>query len=486
MNTQVETNPYNRESTADTVIAANNLNDVEPLMEIPDVPTDTSGENTGGALEAFAEQESASIAEQKKKTEEAEAGAAGSFSDYIGSLATEDSVEALTFEAEQEAGVPALEQELNRLNNEMLSEQRALKKETDRLNENAGGGLASGVAAEIRNAQRESYSKQADIAVVQMAAQGRHDSAIKWAQRKAAIMFGEQQRTIDIREKIYNANKDIFDKEDQRLFQKQTNKLNNDLTTARQEFQSLQAAKLDALKMAQTNNAPASVLQAIQNADTPEGVIEAGGQYGSTDLLQRRLLTMQINKIGYDMIKNQAAADAAAADAAMGNLSEKDIKAIDSSPQGKKLQASADLKLKMSSYQSLVEEHGYEMFGADKSVLQNAYKELQLSYKEAANLGALQGPDIEILEAAIKNATPGFWGNVGNMVTFGQGTRNLKANLEQAQTTLNESAQNAAEQLYARNPAYQDSQYVQAIMLPFGDELITQAETAEMDAALGE
>ena len=124
------------------------------------------------------------------------------------------------------------------------------------------------------------------------------------------------------------------------------------------------------------------------------------------------------------------------------------------------------------------------MAGPKKAVLENAYTELQLAYKEAANLGVLNGPDLGLVESAIRSATPGFFGNAGNILRLGGGTRNLVANLEQAQTTLNSAASLHAEQLYARDPAYQSSLYVQSLLLPFGDELMTSAERAEMDAIL--
>jgi hypothetical protein len=452
----------------------------EPLIDIPDVPPDTTYEAAGGQLEGLTAENDAFISNLQKERDSASQSAGSSFESYLSALTEGRDVDTLTYEAEKEAGVPELEQEVNRLNAELSAEQRALKKKLDVLNANAGGGLASGVAGEIANAQRESYSKQADIAVVQMAAQGRFDTATKWAQRKAAIEFAADERVINVREKIYNANKDYFDKLDDRAFGAKTDEMKRKLDNDRKDFETLQTIKLDALKMAQLNGAPVSVLSAIQSATTPESVIQSGGQYGVTDMLQRQLITAQLNKIGFD----NATAAAAARDRENGTLNEKDISNIDNSPQGKKLQTAADLKLKLSSYQQLVDKYGMELFGTNAAVLENAYKELQLSYKEAANLGVLNGPDLTIVEEAIRSATPGALGNFLNVATFGQGTRNLKANLNQAQTTLNATAQANAEQLFARDEAYRNSDYVRTILLPFGDELISSDEASRIDDLL--
>jgi hypothetical protein len=162
---------------------------------------------------------------------------------------------------------------------------------------NVQGGLASGVAGEIANAQRDSYSKQADIAVVQMAAQGRFDSAKAMADRKAAILFDAQTRDLNIREKIYTENKELFTKEEQRLFETKQGDRARRLEQEQEAFTKLQDTKLEALKMAQMNDAPVSVLKAIQEATSPVGVLEAGGQYGSTDLLDRELKKLQLENI---------------------------------------------------------------------------------------------------------------------------------------------------------------------------------------------
>lgn len=493
------------------VITADTLNSSESLLDIPKIEAPTELNEAESSLEAFGLQEEAMIADQSAKTTAARASADEAFKQYVGSLSGEASLEGLQFRAEQEAGLPQLESELNELNAELRGEKKALKDRIDELNKNREGGLASGIDAQIRNAKRDSFSLQADIAITQQAAQGRFDSAMKWAQRKAAIQFGEQQRVIDIRKEILDRNDDLFDKEDRRLYEQTQKKLENDLNKAREDFKTLQTTKIEALKMAQTNGAPTSVLRAIQAADSPEGVLQAGGQYAATDLLERRLRVEQINKIGFDkamaearLTLSQRSQDLAEASfdlektkeeneiaaqqarEAAGLLTQEQISEIDSSPQGKRIQAMSDFKMKLSIYQNLFNEEGMEFMGADKKRLEVAYTNAKLAFKEAAELGAIQAPDVPLIEGAIANATPGFFGNLGNVMTLGRGTRNVAASLEEAQRAVNSAASINVEQLYSRDPIYQNSQYVQAMLLPFGDELITTDEVGEMDAALSQ
>jgi hypothetical protein len=377
----------------------------------------------------------------------------------------------------QTDGVDDREQELSDINQQILQEQEGLRRELETIQDNANAeyGVTKGaVAGRMDEARRKSLRTQADLAVVQMAKQGRYDSAKRIADRAIAVQLEKQKQTLDSLRFIYEENKSKFEKTDQRLFDTMLKDRERELNREEDNLKTISDLSLDALQ----NGAPPSLAAKMRAAKTPEEAMRIGGQYvGSLD---RQLKIAQINKIGYDNMLAEAAMN----DRKYGILTDADIKAIDNSPQGKQLNTASNLKLKLSSYQDLVKKYGFEIKGADKAVLENAYIELQLAYKEAANLGVLNGPDLTLVEAAIRSATPGFWGNVGNVLSLGGGTRSLVANLEQAQTTLNAAASQSAEQLYARNPSYQNSSYVQSLLLPFGDELITSSEIGAMDAAL--
>ena len=244
--------------------------------------------------------------------------------------------------------------------------------------------------------------------------------------------------------------------------------------------------------MAQTNNAPASVLQAIQSADTPVGVLSAGGAYASSDMLERRIMQANLDNIisqtdarDAAAVAQKLAAEAAVRDADRGILTEEQINTFDKLPQAQELKKLNDFKQKLNAYQIKVADVGVEMVGQDAKMLDTMYSNLITSYNsEIAGLGALAGADLELLEKVIPNADVGLWGGTfGN--AFGIKTRKIEAGIEQVQTIINNSANTALEQIYARDAVYENSSYVQAYKFNFGDELITQAETAEMDAALG-
>ena len=160
-----------------------------------------------------------------------------------------------------------------------------------------------------------------------------------------------------------------------------------------------------------------------------------------------------------------------------GYLEETEIKKIDSSPQGKKVKALGDLKQKLEGYRSLVEERGTETpLGGQKSKLDAAYADLKIAYKEAANLGALTGPDVTLLEEAIKPASfGGFFAPLKRLgaVATRQGKGSILDGIDQSLSIVNKNAKTNVNQLLTRDPRYKSAWYVKELISPFGENTTT-------------
>lgn len=146
-------------------------------------------------------------------------------------------------------------------------------------------------------------------------------------------------------------------------------------------------------------------------------------------------------------------------------LPEKDIKAIDSSAEGKKLKALGELKRSTKTYQDLVNQHGVEIYGANRSALESAYADLKVKWKEAANLGALTGPDLELIVDAVKPAT-GIGGIKAKLVG---GLGGIKKSLDQLLTTTDTEADVAKDLIASKKSSYGNSSYLQELYSPFKD-----------------
>lgn len=231
------------------------------------------------------------------RAEQSEEGAADSLESLINTFEGSRGLESFRLSAEEESGLREREAELLDINDQIRREQHALRRAVEQARKNVGGGSSRGVAIEIENLRRESLSKQADLSIIQMAAQGRFDSAKAIADRKANAIFEAQERDLAFRQFIYSENKSLFEKDEQRLFETQLADRERELQEQRADEVALQATKIEALRMAQLNGASPSILSAIQLAKTPEEVVSVGGRFGSVDLLERAVKEAQLEDL---------------------------------------------------------------------------------------------------------------------------------------------------------------------------------------------
>ncbi len=77
------------------------------------------------------------------------------------------------------------------------------------------------------------------------------------------------------------------------------------------------------------------------------------------------------------------------------------------------------LQEKASRYQELVNKHGYTVTGPARAELDGAYRELQIAYKNAAELGVIAGPDMMLIEGIAPPST-GIAGMFQNQIKGGQ------------------------------------------------------------------
>lgn len=116
-------------------------------------------------------------------------------------------------------GVDDRRAELDDINQQILQEQEGLRREIEAIQDNAEGMTRGAVAGRIDETRRRSLRTQADLAVVQLAKQGRFDSAKAIADRAIAVQLEKQKQTIDTLKFLYEENKDQFNKDEQRAFE---------------------------------------------------------------------------------------------------------------------------------------------------------------------------------------------------------------------------------------------------------------------------
>lgn len=141
-------------------------------------------------------------------------------------------------------------------------------------------------------------------------------------------------------------------------------------------------------------------------------------------------------------------------------LDDKQRQLISKSEEKKALDAGRDLADSLKAYRDLVSQKGFEAFGAGRTQLERAYADLKIKYKEAANLGALTGPDVAIIEEAIKPAT-GFSG-VWAKITSG-GNEGILAGVDDAARALQRGMLRKYDTLTSQYDDYSSDPYLKSL-----------------------
>jgi hypothetical protein len=307
--------------SANTQTDANTLRSEDlkgnPSFQVEKVAPSTKAGGLLGGIEAYSD---AFTAETNKRADFMRENAGGSFQQYLDRLVnskTESAIQADIYS--QKGGVDDIQMELDSINSDIVAEQHSLRRELERLDKNERGLFGGALEDAKHDAEVASLRKQADMSVVQMAVQGRFDTAQRIADRAVDAEFEREEKITEAVKLNYETNKELFTKAEQRAFEVNLSNRNRALDKEKEDAQALSDAKMDALKMAQTNGAPMGTIQAIQSATSPEKVIEAGGMYAVADMLDRQYKSAQIANIAFNQkMANAKLAEekaAAAADA---------------------------------------------------------------------------------------------------------------------------------------------------------------------------
>lgn len=190
-------------------------------------------------------------------------------------------------------------------------EQEALatRRATESLQKNNPQGLFGGALQdEVNRLNRDSLSKQADLAILQNSALRNFDTAKSIADRQLELKLEPLKTKLDNLKFFYGENKDILSKADDRAYTELIKTKDREYNKIAASEKELSDVKISALKSAAEQGAPASVQNAIQNAKTPAEAITAAGQYAG-NILDTKLKNAQIANIYSEIGKrNQEAA----------------------------------------------------------------------------------------------------------------------------------------------------------------------------------
>ena len=125
--------------------------------------------------------------------------------DYLKLLTAQGQIQGQEAGLATEAGADLAQQEYDKYNTELKAEQRALELESRRISSDARYTKEQAQGA-IDAISKQSYEKQADIAILGNAAKGRYDTALDIAKRKVESQLAPIKAQIDAK-KFYIENK---------------------------------------------------------------------------------------------------------------------------------------------------------------------------------------------------------------------------------------------------------------------------------------
>lgn len=198
------------------VITPQSVTDNPAPIDIPTPTPATAAPALDGALtsttDAFTKQLSDATAAAKTKSDD-------SLQNIMDSLLKTEGQSQLTDEAYKANGVDAAQKELTDTNNQIIAERTALQHKLDALDKNPGGLFGDALQQYKDQATKESLSRQADLAVIQLSKQGAYDSAKAIADRAVAAKFEQEQNRNQMLQFIYEQNKDLFTTAEQQEFE---------------------------------------------------------------------------------------------------------------------------------------------------------------------------------------------------------------------------------------------------------------------------
>jgi hypothetical protein len=113
---------------------------------------------------------------------------------------------------------PALK-ELNDINQQILADRESERTQIQELKKNAEGFWGTGLQDKIGEIQDKGIQRRAALAVTQLAAQGKYEIAKSIADRAVTAALERQKIKNDQLKFVYEENKDLFTKAEQRLFE---------------------------------------------------------------------------------------------------------------------------------------------------------------------------------------------------------------------------------------------------------------------------
>lgn len=186
--------------------------------------------------------------------------------------------------------------EADRYTSEIEAEQLAVRRKIEALQKNPQGMTMGAIADESNRLERDSLSKQADLAILQNSALRNYTTAKDIADREVQNKLEPLKIKLENLKFFYAEHKEQFNKEDDRLYSEKIKDEQRAIDKEENLQNQISSIKLEAAK----NGAPASVLNKLSQAKTFDEALIGAGQYAS-DYLGLAIKRATLNKTNAEL-----------------------------------------------------------------------------------------------------------------------------------------------------------------------------------------
>ena len=180
---------------------------------------------------------------------------------------------------EEQAGIPTLSRELVDVENQLRQKDLEFRREREAIQVTPGLTQAQ-MQARLADVSRKQSSELADLEVIRQARSNTLTNAQSLIDRKVELEFGDKKAKVDALKFIYDENKDLLSKEEDKLLSETIRREERAFNLAKSSFEQLENEKIQLVRNAQANGAGNNVMSAILNSKSLEEAYRNAGSFG--------------------------------------------------------------------------------------------------------------------------------------------------------------------------------------------------------------
>jgi len=285
-------------NTPSTVITPSSVSSTVKPFVVPQPPIASAGNSLSGVIDSsltnFKTQQEADLQARKDAQTSEKTTLDQTLQEILGTNTDIANVANTVDRTEQDAARKLVDSYTSQIEAEQLATRRLVE---NIQKNNPQGMFNAGAEQEINRLNRDSLSKQADLAILQNSANRNYETASAIADRQVQMKLEPLKAKLENLKFFYETNKADFTKEDDRLYNEAIKKADNELKKEDQLQTDIKNIKIEAAK----NGASASVLNNLSNAKTLDEALKASSNY-----LMSPKEKLEIQKLTGDISKNTA------------------------------------------------------------------------------------------------------------------------------------------------------------------------------------